>query len=139
MEINNKLKQLRKQKGISQEEAAQLLDVSLSSYQKYEREKNSVTPSLEVLIKLATLYNVTTDYLLGLEPQPNPLAMLNIRDYLFGRESQLNPFAALNMRVSDEKFIEAYSQFPEYAKQIFVDIMIKLSEAAEQEKKKKKP
>lgn len=120
MEINNKLKQLRKQKGISQEEAAQLLDVSLSSYQKYEREKNSVTPSLEVLIKLATLYNVTTDYLLGLEPQPNPLAMLNIR-------------------VNDDKFIETYSQLPEYAKQIFVDIMIKLSEAAEQEQPKKKP
>lgn len=119
MEINNKLKQLRKQKGISQEEAAQLLDVSLSSYQKYEREKNSVTPSLEVLIKLATLYNVTTDYLLGLEPQPNPLAMLNIS-------------------VNDKKFIEIYSGLSDTHKQIFVDTMIKLSEAAEQDKRNHK-
>ena len=117
MYINNKLKQLRKQKGISQEEAAHLLDVSLSSYQKYEREKNSVTPSLEVLIKLATLYNVTTDYLLGLEPQPNPLAMLNIS-------------------VNDKKFIEIYSELPDTHKQIFIDTMIKLSEAGEQPKKK---
>ena len=72
MEINAKLKLLRKQKGISQDEAAQSLGVSLSSYQKYEREKNSVTPSLEALMKLADFYDVTTDYLLGREPAQEP-------------------------------------------------------------------
>lgn len=114
MDINSKLKQLRKQKGINQEEAAQLLGVSLSSYQKYEREKNSVTPSLEVLIKLADFYGVTTDYLLGREPAINPLAMLNISV----------------KEINSDKFIETYEKLPETAKQIFIDTMLKLSEAA---------
>lgn len=67
MGINEKLKKLRKIKGINQEQAAAEIGVSLSSYQKYERDKNSVTPSLDVLVKLADFYNVSTDYLLGRE------------------------------------------------------------------------
>lgn len=114
MDINSKLKQLRKQKGINQDEAAQLLGVSLSSYQKYEREKNSVTPSLEVLIKLADFYGVTTDYLLGREPIKNPMQGLNI-----GVEA-----------VDSEKFIEEYNKLPDIVKQVFIDTMLKLSEAA---------
>ena len=41
--INERLKQLRTARGLSQNEMADILEVSLSSYQKYEREKNSVT------------------------------------------------------------------------------------------------
>ncbi len=71
----------------------------------------------ELLCKIADMFGVSVDYLLGREPQPNPLATLNVN-------------------VNDDKFIEIYSQLPEYAKQIFVDTMIKLSEAGEQPKKK---
>lgn len=74
MDINNKLKKLRKAKGLNQEQAATSLGVSLSSYQKYERDKNSVTPSLEVLLKLADFYNVSTDYLLGRQDKEQELA-----------------------------------------------------------------
>lgn len=116
--IGEKMKELRKKKNITIAEAADVLGVAPRTYSSYEAEERE--PNIATINKIADYYNVSVDY-------------------LFGRESQLNPFAALNMRVSDEKFIEAYSQFPEYAKQIFVDIMIKLSEAAEQEKKKKKP
>ncbi|MBQ8135190.1 MAG: helix-turn-helix domain-containing protein, partial [Clostridia bacterium] len=97
----------------NQEEAAQSLGVSLSSYQKYEREKNSVTPSLEVIVKLADFYGVTTDYLLGRGELPNPLANLDVKI----------------SNVNDDKFIEIYEQLPEYVKQIFIDTMIKLSQA----------
>ena len=93
MEINAKLKFLRKQKGINQDEAAQLLGVSLSSYQKYEREKNSVTPSLEVLVKLADFYGVTTDYLLGREPA----------------QPELNPFE--NIKLTKEQEEEANKNY----------------------------
>lgn len=119
MDINAKLKHLRKQKGINQDEAAELLGVSLSSYQKYEREKNSVTPSLEVLIKIADFYGVTTDYLLGREPLDNPLAGLNIT-------------------VNDVPLIEEYKKFPDYMKQMFVEAMERLSNAAKQEQGKKR-
>ena len=67
MAINETLKQLRTKKGINQSETAEELGVSLSSYQKYERDKGCVTPSLDVLIRIADYFGVTTDYLLGRE------------------------------------------------------------------------
>ena len=112
MEINAKLKFLRKQKGINQDEAAQLLGVSLSSYQKYEREKNSVTPSLEVLVKLADFYGVTTDYLLGREPaQPEP-----------------NPFADLGLdKESEQEMLAQYMSFPPETRAILMDALVQLA------------
>lgn len=67
MKINEMLKKLRYTKSLSQSDMAEILDVSLSSYQKYEREKNNIVPSLEVLIRIADYYNVSLDYLLGRE------------------------------------------------------------------------
>lgn len=67
MKINNTLKLLRQSKKLTQNEAADAIGVSLSSYQKYERDKGCVIPSLDVLMRLADFYGVTTDYLLGRE------------------------------------------------------------------------
>lgn len=67
MRINDTLKKLRNAKNLSQNDMAEILDVSLSSYQKYERDKNSITPSLDVLMRIADFYNVTIDYLIGRE------------------------------------------------------------------------
>lgn len=69
MTINNKLKKLRSTVGLNQSEMAEKLGVSVSSYQKYEREKNSIMPSIEVLIKIAEFFGVSVDYLLGHENQ----------------------------------------------------------------------
>lgn len=71
MTTNEILKQLRQEKKITQAQAADDLGVSLSSYQKYEREKNYITPSVDVLCKLADYYNTSVDYLLG-RPVPPP-------------------------------------------------------------------
>lgn len=65
MKTNQILKQLRQAKGLTQSEIAAELDVNISSYQKYEREKNSIMPSIDVLSKIADYYKVTVDYLLG--------------------------------------------------------------------------
>lgn len=61
--MKEQLQQLRRSRGLTQEEAAAAFDVKLSSYQKYERDVNS--PTYETLIKIADYYGVTTDYLLG--------------------------------------------------------------------------
>lgn len=73
MKTNETLKALRQSKGITQSEAAEIFGVSVSCYQKYEREKGYATPSLEVLCRLADYYQISTDYLLG-RPAPD-LAM----------------------------------------------------------------
>ena len=72
------LQQLRKAKGLTQEEIASILDVKLSTYQKYERD--AISPPYDTLIKIADFYDVTTDYLLGREPaQPEPNPFENIK------------------------------------------------------------
>lgn len=85
MTINNRLKELRSAVGLNQSEMAEKLGVSVSSYQKYEREKNSIMPSIEVLIKIAEFFGVSVDYLLGRENQPesdNITAKDSIREHL---------------------------------------------------------
>lgn len=80
MRINNTLKKLRTTKNLSQNDMSKILDVSLSSYQKYERDKNSVTPSLDVLVRIADFYNVSVDYLLGRNAEINidPIEILAV-------------------------------------------------------------
>ena len=57
----------------------------IETYQKYEREKNSIMPSIEVLIKIAEFFGVSVDYLLGRENQPesdNITSKDSIREHL---------------------------------------------------------
>ena len=54
---------LRKEKMLKQEEAADLLEVSLSSYCRYERGERE--PDAVVLWKMADFYGVSVDYLIG--------------------------------------------------------------------------
>lgn len=68
-----RLKEIRKSKNISQEQAANALGISVRAYQNYEYEQRE--PNIEMINKLADFYGVTTDYLLGREPLPNPLAV----------------------------------------------------------------
>ncbi len=57
------LKELRRQYKVTQVQLAEILTLDKSSIAKYE--SANVTPSPEVLLKIADYFNVTTDYLLG--------------------------------------------------------------------------
>lgn len=63
----NRLYELRKQHGYSQDELAELLDVSRQAVSKWERSESS--PDTDNLIALAKLYNVSLDELLGYKAQ----------------------------------------------------------------------
>ncbi|MCI8622916.1 MAG: helix-turn-helix transcriptional regulator [Provencibacterium sp.] len=60
-----RLKFLRKKKKLSQKQVAERVHVSKASISGYEN--NLTMPSVDVLVKLALLYGVTTDYLTGLD------------------------------------------------------------------------
>lgn len=60
-DIGKKLKDLRTEKGLTQEELAKLLSINSVTYLHYE--KNQRRPSYELLIKIADFYGVTLDYL----------------------------------------------------------------------------
>ena len=63
LEFGKRIKELRKQKGLTQEKLAQRLWVSKSIISAYEA--GLKYPSLDILINLAYTFNVSTDYLLG--------------------------------------------------------------------------
>lgn len=61
--IGNRIIALRKQKGWSQTELAKAIKASRDMIGKYERNDN--LPSIEVAFKLADVFDVSVDYLLG--------------------------------------------------------------------------
>lgn len=63
--MSEKLKLLRKEKGVSQKIVAKALGITLSAYSNYEQGIRE--PSNEILIKLCKFFNASSDYLLGLE------------------------------------------------------------------------
>ena len=64
-ELAEKLRALRLQSKLSQKEVAKRLGVSPSIVSAYENSER--TPSVEILLALASLYKCSSDYLLGLE------------------------------------------------------------------------
>ncbi|MDQ8759074.1 helix-turn-helix domain-containing protein [Streptococcus ruminantium] len=61
--FTERLKQLRKEKGLTQKELAQLLNISQPAYAQWER--NIKNPTQENLSQLAQILDTSTDYLLG--------------------------------------------------------------------------
>lgn len=67
MNISDRIQNLRKTKGISQEQLADVLGVSRQAVSKWESEQS--TPDIEKIITMSDYFEVTTDYLLkGIEP-----------------------------------------------------------------------
>lgn len=111
MKINENLKKLRVLKSLTQSDMAEILGISLSSYQKYERDKNCVTPSLDVLLRIADFFGVSVDYLLGREPATDPFDMLQLPE--------------------DQKSVmERFASFPDDVRAIILDAIKELAEAA---------
>lgn len=112
--MKEQLQQLRKSRGLTQDDLAEILGISLSSYQKYERD--AISPSYETLCKIADFYHVTTDYLLGREPATDPFDMLQLPE--------------------DQKSVmERYASFPDDVRAIILDAIKELAEAAKKRQK----
>ncbi len=63
--LNENIKKLRLARGISQVELAVKLHVSKQCVSNWEND--NIQPSVEMLIKLARFFEVSTDYLLGMD------------------------------------------------------------------------
>ncbi len=73
--LPERLKSLRKVKNLSRKQVAERIGVTEALIGFYE--SGARQPSLYALIKLSSLYNVSTDYLLGCKPPEFPLISLN--------------------------------------------------------------
>ena len=114
MNIEN-LKKAREKVGLTQAQAAEAIGVSDGTYKNYEQGKRE--PNGDKMVTIANLFNVTTDYLLGREPAPNP-------------------FADLNLSEEDEANVVAkYMSLPPEIRACMLDVLVQLGDAA----KKRQP
>lgn len=67
MNLSDKITLLRKQKGLTQEELADKLEISRQAVSKWEARQ--ALPELDNIVKLAKIFDVSTDYLLGNEQE----------------------------------------------------------------------
>ena len=65
MDVGNKLKELRMQNGLTQQQLATQLGVTKSVISFYERQERA--PSPEVLRKMAAIFRVSSDFLLDID------------------------------------------------------------------------
>ena len=63
--MKERLKLLRKQKGVTQKTVADAIGVTLSAYSNYEQGIRE--PNNQILVNLCQYFDVSADYLLGLE------------------------------------------------------------------------
>ena len=61
--LNENIKRLRMARGLNQVEFARVMGVSKQCVSNWEND--NIMPSIEMLIKIADFFNVTTDYILG--------------------------------------------------------------------------
>ena len=66
--LGSRIKELRKEFGLSQVELAIRMEVTKQTISNWENE--NIQPSVDMLVGLANVFNVTTDYLLGLDDVP---------------------------------------------------------------------
>jgi len=64
MEFNEKIKKLRKELKLTQQQVADSIEIRYQKYQLLEYGKNK--PSFDTLAKLCICLNVSADYLLGI-------------------------------------------------------------------------
>lgn len=60
-----RIKEIRQEKGLTQSQLAEMLSTTRSTVGKYEREEIQLT--VDTIIKICKVFEVSADYLLGLE------------------------------------------------------------------------
>lgn len=61
--FGDNLRKYRKEKKLTQEKLADLLNVSFQTISKWEKKKTE--PNIDTLIKIASIFNITLDELVG--------------------------------------------------------------------------
>ena len=70
MYVLPRIKEIRKERGLSQAKVANRIGMEQTQYSRYERGENEI--KVNVLIDICQALNVSSDYLLGLSDDPTP-------------------------------------------------------------------
>lgn len=103
MILADKIMQLRKQKGWSQEELGEKLGISRQSVSKWE--SGTSIPDLDKILKLSELFGVSTDYLLKDEMEEQGQDKTGINVYAEGaayEEGECDPVRSISMQEAED-------------------------------------
>lgn len=119
--MESRIKQLREKRGLIQEILAAELGITQQMLSKYERDATLI--KVDILKKIATYFNVTTDYLLGVSDVKRDLQ----------RQMKMN-------ETLDEYYdlIEIYKDLDSYDKEMIWSIMQTVKKVGEKRKKDNK-
>ena len=119
--MESRIKQLREKRGLIQEILAAELGITQQMFSKYERDVTLI--KVDILKKIATYFNVTTDYLLGVSDVKRDLQ----------RQMKMN-------ETLDEYYdlIEIYKDLDSYDKEMIWSIMQTVKKVGEKRKKDNK-
>lgn len=119
--MKSRIKQLREKRGLIQEILAAELGITQQMLSKYERDVTLI--KVDILKKIATYFNVTTDYLLGVSDVKRDLQ----------RQMKMN-------ETLDEYYdlIEIYKDLDSYDKEMIWSIMQTVKKVGEKRKKDNK-
>lgn len=121
----NRVKELRKQKHITQEELGKVLDIQKAAISKYENGR--AEPSTEVLKKMSAYFGVSIDYLLGNSPAKLSAQKLGrgVRIPVLGRVVAGIPIEAVEEIIDYEEIPKSMSATGEFfALQVKGDSML---------------
>ena len=127
MTLTESLKRIRKQYKMTQEDVAKFLGISRSGYTYYETGKT--VPSVEMLKKLATMYDTTIDDVVGM-PQKKSVSGKSVAETNFMGEG-IDPL--MYMKKEEKTLIMAFRLLSDEEKKKLTDEAITmLSEKEEQ-------
>lgn len=91
--FSERLRDLREEAGLKQEDVAKKLNISTSAYGYYEQGRNE--PSLDALHKLIQIFDASADYLIGVSDKPNNSESVKLTDDLALTNDDLQVIRAL--------------------------------------------
>ncbi|MDE6708342.1 MAG: helix-turn-helix domain-containing protein [Oscillospiraceae bacterium] len=107
------LKELRLEKKLSQQNIANILEVSARAYQKYEY--GTAEPTFDTLSRLADFYGVSADYLLG---------RTTIKQMT---TEQPDPFANIDVSELEKRIIKKYTELDQDARKLTIELFRQFS------------
>lgn len=108
--VSERIKELREENKFTQVEVAEKLGISVSGYRKLEYGERE--PNIDIIREISSMYDVTSDYLLGLSNFKNDLDGLGISVVVAENNMNVAEFQYLN--VKSEKGVDAPSTVNAY-------------------------
>lgn len=101
--FDDRLKKIREEMGLTQKQAAELLELNPRTYSSYEN--NEREPPYEIILRIANTFNVSLDLLLGMDEK-------RVMSREFGRKQDMQ------LTTSEFKIVSIYRQLPPQGKEL---------------------